>query len=86
MKQVLIGLSHIYTTEDTVDVSVNNVQNYSSIWEIVKQGVPQGSVLRPLRFINHINDLPRHINCFTNVLFADDTIILITEKIYENLN
>ena len=38
-------------------------------------------------FINHINDLPRHINHFTNVvLFVDDTSILITEKKYENLN
>jgi len=28
-----------------------------------------------------MNDLPRHINRFTNVvLFANDTIILITEK------
>jgi len=31
--------------------------------------------------------LRRHINPFTNVvLFADDTINLITEKKYENLN
>ena len=38
-------------------------------------------------FIIYINDLPRHIYRFTNVvLFADDTIILITEKNYENLN
>jgi hypothetical protein len=43
--------------------------------------------LGPLLFITYINDLPRHINCCTNdVLFADDTSILITERNYENFN
>jgi hypothetical protein len=38
--------------------------------------------LGPLLFIVYINDLPRPINHFTNVVpFADDTSILITEKI-----
>jgi len=41
----------------------------------------------PPLFIIYLNDLPRHINHFTNaVLLADDTSILITEKNYENLN
>jgi hypothetical protein len=43
--------------------------------------------LGPLLFVIYINDLPRHISCFTNVvLFADDTSILITEKNYKYLN
>jgi len=87
MKEVLIRLSPIYTTETKVDISVNNVQNYSSIWEVVKRGVLQGLVLGPLLFVIYIKYLPRHINRFTNVLlFADDTSILITENKYENLN
>ena len=41
----------------------------------------------PLLFIVYINDLPRHINRFTNVvLFADGTSILITETNCKNLN
>ena len=79
--------SCFHNRRQRVDIKVNNVQNYSSTWEIVKWGVPQGLVLEPLFFIIDINNLPRHSNCFTNVvLFADDTSILITEKNYENLN
>ena len=40
--------SYLHNRRQRVDISVDNVQNYSSAWEIVKGGVPQGSVLGPL--------------------------------------
>ena len=77
----MTGLSPVYTTKQSVDVKVNNVQNYSSSWELLKQGFPHRSILKPLLFVVYINDVPRHIKHFTNVvLSADDTSILITAK------
>ena len=49
-----------------------NGQN--SHWELIKVGVPQGSILGPLLFLILINGLPN--NLISNVkLFADDTSI-----------
>ena len=44
----------------------------TSTWELVKSGVPQGSVLGPLMFLIYINDLPDNIRS-TCKIFADDT-------------
>ena len=49
---------------------VSNGKNSS--WANIEVAVSQGSILRPLLFLNYINDLPDNLS--TNVkLFADDT-------------
>ena len=54
-------------------------QNDIFIWEDIKHGVLQGSILGPLLFLFYINDLPTTINNKSiPILFADDTSVLVT--------
>jgi len=56
-------------------------------WETVKCGILQGSVLGPLLFNIRINYFPKIINKLSdNILFADDTSMLVTSTNYIDLN
>lgn len=56
-----------------------NHNNTVSNWAMIKQGVPQGSVLGPTLFLLYMNDLPAVVNKKAIPFwFADDTSILFT--------
>ena len=48
-----------------------------SLWELIKAGVPQGSVLGPLLFLLYIDDLVETVEHCGIRLFADDTCLFI---------
>ena len=81
--------SYLTGRHQKVPLNNNTNNNSSSKWEMIKNDVPQGSILGPLFFLLCINDLPKIIiknNCM--VLFADDTSLLITcfNKLDFNIN
>ena len=49
-----------------------NVNNYSSNFQTIECGVPQGSAMDPLLFLIYVNDLPCGSG-FQTTLFTDDT-------------
>ena len=51
-----------------------------SEWELVRRGVPQGSVLGPVFFNVHINDLVYHIKRANLNAYADDEQLTRTSK------
>jgi hypothetical protein len=71
--------SYLNNRYQRVLIKGNTFKTYSSIWEQVKQGVPQGSILGLLFFLLYINGLPATINNISKpTLFADDTNIILT--------
>ena len=61
-------------------VLANNV--YSS-YQMVKQGVPQGSVLGPLFYILYANDIVDTIKHCKIALYADDTVLYTADANFE---
>jgi hypothetical protein len=76
---------------------LDNLPNYNSDWGEIRHSVPQGSILDLLLFLLYINDLPKIVNDNAEVLYVDDTSIIITSlnrtnftnsanKILQNIN
>ena len=57
-----------------------SVNGHTSEYLYISCGVPQGSVLGPLLFLIHINDLPSVSKYLCFYLFADDTNIYFEAK------
>ena len=49
-------------------------------------GVPQGSILGPLLFLLYINDLPQLCNYSKCLMYADDTVLFLSDSNHDTIN
>ncbi len=66
-----------YLENRTQCVSINGC---ISTPNVIRSGVPQGSILGPLLFLLFMNDMPGNIMNSTVDMYADDTLIYVSNK------
>uniref|UniRef100_A0A1B6GU06 Reverse transcriptase domain-containing protein n=1 Tax=Cuerna arida TaxID=1464854 RepID=A0A1B6GU06_9HEMI len=81
--------SYLTNREQVVEIRQtqnNKIVQVTSNPLTVLRGVPQGSVLGPVLFTLFTNDLPKYLDEFaTTLMYADDTVLLLSDKSTENL-
>ena len=60
------------------------LNGFKSPWSNVQSGVPQGSVLGPLLFLIHVNDIPKCAKSSKVKMFADDLKLFSTNTTSNN--
>jgi len=69
--------SYLQNRYQRVQIKKDSI-NYCSEWELITDGVLQGSIMGPLFFLLYIKVLPNAISDLsTPILFADDTSLII---------
>ena len=82
LKGTKLQWSTIYLNERTQVVTINGKMSNT---KLIDKGVPQGSILGPLLFTIFINDF---LSCLSNAfcnIFADDTMIGVSDKSITNI-
>ena len=78
--KLLIGINHTYPVRNSMVLFMTKFSTSADL----RCGVPQGSILGPLLFLLHINDIPQAVDCGL-FIYANDTCFLFQQKDLERI-